>query len=204
MERDRHRKYPRVEADIPVELTSDSGTERTRASWLGGGGLFLGTAQEILPGTEISVRFRPAKHLPVVSARGMVRYRISGRGVGIEFMDIDPAHREMILRLIHHRMVERRKYPRAPLAAQVESEEGTQIGFSKDISMGGMFIEVNRPVAVGARINLLFHLNDGEDAVKAEAVVLYSVVKLGIGASFVNLDPADQRRIEAYVAKASR
>lgn len=203
MERSRYRKYPRVPANIAVDFTSEGGTERTRASWLGGGGLFLGTTQEIPPGTEITVRFRPAKHLPVVSARGVVRYRISERGVGIEFTDIDPGHREMILRLIHHRMVERRKYPRAPLATQVEHAEGTQIGFSKDISVGGMFIEVTRPLAVGTRVNVLFHLDDGGDAVKAEAEVLYSVVKLGIGTSFLNLDPAARRRIEAYVAKTS-
>jgi c-di-GMP-binding flagellar brake protein YcgR len=202
MGRKRYRKYPRVEADIPVELESDAGTERTRASMLGGGGLFLGVAQEIPPGTEITVRFRPAKHLPVISARTIVRYVVPEKGVGIEFTEIDPQHREMILRLIHHRMVERRQYPRAPLATQVEHAEGTQIGFSKDISVGGMFIELTKPVPVGSRLNLLFHLDDEADAVRAEAEVLYSVLKLGVGVRFLALNPADQSRIEAYVAQA--
>ena len=66
MEQDHHRKYPRVPADIAVEITSDLGKEKTQATTMGGGGLFLGTAQMIAPGTEMAVRFRPAKHLPII------------------------------------------------------------------------------------------------------------------------------------------
>jgi len=202
MGRDRYRKYPRVQADIKVELTVDADTQKAQASWLGGGGLFLGVSQQLSPGTEISVRFRPAKHLPVISARAVVRYQVPEEGMGIEFTDIEPDHREMILRLIHHRMVEKRNYPRAPLATQVEHAEGTQIGFSKDISAGGMFIELTKPVTVGSRVNLLFHLEDGGEAIKAEAEVLYSVLKLGLGVRFIQVEPADLGRIESYVAKA--
>ena len=203
MEREYHRRYPRVKTKIPVEVTVGEVTERTNALTLGGGGMFLGTAQPISPGTEITVRFRPAKHLPVISARTKVLYHEQGKGVGIEFTEIDPTHREMILRLIHHRMEERRRYPRAPLATQVEYPTGTQIGFSKDISVGGMFIELMNPVPVDSRITLLFHLDDGDDAVRADAEVLYAVLKLGIGVSFIDLDAPCRRRIEAYVAKAN-
>jgi len=203
MERKHHRKYPRVNAKIAVEVTLGEVTEKTNAFTLGGGGLFLGIAQTIPLGTEITVRFRPAKHLPVIAARTRVLYHEPEKGVGIEFTEIDPKHREMILRLILHRMEERRRYPRAPLATQVEYPDGTQIGFSKDISAGGMFIELTTPVPAGSRINLLFHLDDGEDAVKTDAEVLYAVLKLGIGVSFVDLSPSYYRRIEAYVAKAT-
>lgn len=203
MERDHHRKYPRVQADFSVECTSDAGTQRMRALMLGGGGLFLGMAQHVSPGTEITLRFRPAKHLPLIEARATVRYVIPEEGAGIEFTEIDPQHREMILRLIHHRAGEKRKYPRAPLATQVQYAEGTQIGFSKDISVGGMFIELTKPVPAGTRLNLLFHLDDGGDVVKAEAEVLYSVLKLGAGVCFLDVAPPDLRRIEAYVAKAT-
>ncbi len=198
-----HRKYPRVEADITVEYNMDTGPGRARASWLGGGGMFLGVGQQLSPGTEMTLRFRPAKHLPVMSVRAIVRYEVAGQGVGIEFSEIDPQHREMILRLIHHRMLEQRHYPRAPLAAQVEDPAGTQIGFSKDLSAGGMFIEVTKSVPIGSRISLIFHLDDGGEAVKVEGEVLYSVVKLGIGVRFLNLAPEYERRIEAYVAKAA-
>ncbi len=201
MEQDHHRKYPRVPADIPVEITSESGNEKTQATTIGGGGLFLGTAQAIPTGTEMAVRFRPAKHLPVMEARARVCYIVPGKGLGMEFVKIEPTHREMILRLVHRRMEEKRQFPRAPLATQVEYPEGTLIGFSKDISIGGMFIELTKAIPVSTRLHVLFHLEDGSDAVKTEAEVMYSVLKLGIGVRFRGLDRADRRRIETYVAQ---
>lgn len=204
MEQDHLRKYPRVEADISVEITSESGSEKTQATTMGGGGLFLGTAQSVEPGTEMTVRFRPAKHLPVVEARARVSYSIPGEGLAIEFTQIDPKHREMILRLVHRRMEEKRQYPRAPLATQVEYVEGTLIGFSKDISIGGMFIELTKTIPVGTRLRVLFHLEDGGDAVTTEAEVMYSVLKLGVGVRFSKLDPSKRKRIEAYVAAAGK
>jgi hypothetical protein len=106
----------------------------------------------------------------------------------------------MILRLVHRRLEEKRQHPRAPLATQVEYPAGTLIGFSKDISMGGMFIELTQPIPVGTRLNVLFHLEDGGDAVRSEAEVKYSVLKLGVGVQFVKLEAADRKRIETYVA----
>lgn len=204
MEQDHHRRYPRVPADIRVEVTSDSGTEKAHATIMGGGGLFLGTAQSIAIGTEMSVRFRPAKHLPVIEARARVCYHVPEQGLGMEFVKIDPKHREMILRLVHRRLEERRQYPRAPLATQVDLPEGSMIGFSKDISLGGMFIEVTKPVPIGTRLSVLFHLEDGGDAIKTEAEVMYSVLKLGVGVRFRGLERADRRRIEIFVSQARR
>lgn len=204
MEQDHHRKYPRVPADISVEITSDLGKEKTKATMIGGGGLYLGTAQAVEPGTEFTVRFRPAKHLPVVEARARVCYHVPGEGLGIEFTGIDPKHREMILRLVHRRLEEKRLHPRAPLATQVEYPAGTMIGFSKDISLGGMFIELTKPIPLGTRLQVLFHLEDGEDAVKTEADVMYSILKLGVGVRFRRLEPAARERIQAYVAAARK
>ncbi len=204
MDQDHHRKYPRVPADIPVEITSESGKEKTQATTLGGGGLFLGTAQTIPVGTEMAVRFRPAKNLPVVEARARVCYSVPEEGLGIEFVKIDPKQREMILRLVHRRMEEKRQFPRAPLATQVEYPAGTLIGFSKDISVGGMFVELTKSIAVGTRLHVLFHLEDGGDAIKTEAEVMYTVLKLGVGVRFRGLDRAARRRIETYIAQLKK
>jgi c-di-GMP-binding flagellar brake protein YcgR len=204
MEQDHHRKYPRVPADITVEITSDLGKEKTQATMIGGGGLFLGTAQMIEPGTEMTVRFRPAKHLPVIEARARICYQVPEEGLGIEFIHIDPKHREMILRLVHRRLEEKRQYPRAPLATQVEYPQGTLIGFSKDISVGGMFIELNKSIPIGTRLQVLFHLDDDGDALKTEAEVVYSVLKLGVGVRFLKLELYERKCIEAYVATARK
>lgn len=204
MEQDHHRKYPRVPAEITVEITSGSSKDKTQATMIGGGGLFLGTAQTIELGTEMTIRFRPAKHLPVIEARARVCYHVPEEGLGLEFTQIDPKHRQMILRLVHRRLEEKRQHPRAPLATQIEYPEGTMIGFSKDISLGGMFIELTKTIPVGTRLQVLFHLGDGGDAIKSEAEVMYSVLKLGVGVRFLKLDLPDRKRIHIYVAEARK
>jgi len=195
------RKYPRKHVFIPVECTSAGSTRRTHAWTLGGGGLFLGFSEKIAEGTELTVRFRPAPHLALIEAKAKVRYQIPDEGVGIEFTEIQPEHRDMILLQIGQRMAEKRRFPRLPLAVQVEHEAGSLIGISKDISMGGMFIETNRPPLEYPNIRLRFNLDDGGPVVKATVEVRYAVASLGIGVEFTELSPADRQRIEAYVSK---
>jgi hypothetical protein len=199
MERPYLRKYPRIAVNIPVEYTLGPVTDRARAMSLGGGGLFLGIAQYVDVNTELSISFRPAKHLPVVTVRGRVRHQIPERGIGIEFVEIDPDDQQIILRLIHHRMGERRKYPRAPLAVQVETGTSTLIGFSKDIGPGGMFVETKEPVSAGSNIRVRFHLGDGGSIVMVSAIVLYIVEKLGMGVHFTDISTEDKGRIEKIV-----
>ena len=194
------RKYPRIPVDLSVEVDVKSSTDHARGLMLGGGGMFLGISQIIPKGTELVVRFRPAKHLAMVEAKARVCYSVDGRGIGIEFTAIDPEQRQNILRLIHHRTGERRRYPRVPLATQVLHGEDSFIGFSRDISTGGMFVETNQPLDAGATLNLRFHLESEDSIVKAEGQVLYVVPRVGVGLSFTEVMPEDYGRIQAYVA----
>jgi c-di-GMP-binding flagellar brake protein YcgR len=200
MEPSRARKYPRIPVDLPVEYSSESGEDTGRALMMGGGGMFLGISQRLMPGTNLTVRFRPAKHLPVVEAKARVCYLISGQGIGIEFTEISAEHRKYILRLIHHRKGDQRRFPRVPLATQVQHVEGSLIGFSRDVSTGGMFVETNQPLDPGTHLNLRFHLESDAPIVKAEADVLYEVPKIGIGLQFTEVSPEDYERIRAYVS----
>jgi c-di-GMP-binding flagellar brake protein YcgR len=195
------RRFPRISFNEPVEYTLDDTTQRARALTLGGGGLFLGISEQIPPGTELTVRFRPAKHLPTVEARARVCYQSADEGVGIEFTEIKPEDRQRILRLILHRIPEKRRFPRAPLAVQVEHEAGMLIGFSRDISVGGMFIETKEPPPTGSHLKLRFYLDEGGPIVLATAEVVYAVAKLGIGVHFIEISPADRSRIDVYVTK---
>jgi c-di-GMP-binding flagellar brake protein YcgR len=194
------RKYPRVPSAIPVEYSLGDRTVRARASQLGGGGLFLQN-QELPEGTEISLRFRPARHLPVVQVRGRVCYTLPSRGSGVEFIEIRHEDHEMILRLIHHKMANRRRSPRVPLATQIYCQDCMSLAFSRDLSQGGMFIETREPCPVGAEMALRFHLNDGGPIVVALAEVKYSIAKLGMGVEFLELSPTDRKRIDDCVAK---
>jgi c-di-GMP-binding flagellar brake protein YcgR len=201
MEPTRARKYPRIAVDLPVEYFAESGTDRTRALMMGGGGMFLRTAQPLVPGTDLLVRFRPAKHLPVVEAKARVCYLVPGRGIGVEFTDIQSQHRRHILRLIHHRNARQRHFPRVLLATQVEHAEGSLIGFSRDLSTGGMFVETNQLLDPGQRLNLRFHLDNEEAIVKTEAEVLYQIPRVGIGLQFTEVSPEDYERIREYVTR---
>jgi Tfp pilus assembly protein PilZ len=197
------RKYPRVPSAIPVEYTLGDRTVRARATTLGGGGLFL-QDQTLAAGSEISLRFRPAKHLPVVQVRGRVCYTLPGRGSGVEFIEIRHEDHEMILRLIRHKMANRRRYPRVPLATQIYCQECMSVAFSRDLSQGGMFIETHDPARVGSEVTVRFHLGDGGPIVVALAEVKYSIAKLGMGVEFVEMSPADHKRIDDCVARSPK
>jgi c-di-GMP-binding flagellar brake protein YcgR len=200
MEPSRARKYPRIPVNLPVDYSSDSGEERARALMMGGGGMFLGVSQTLAPGTHLTVRFRPAKHLPVVEAKARVCYLVAGQGIGIEFTEISPEDRKYILRLIHHRKGDLRRFPRVPLATQVQHAEGSLIGFSRDVSTGGMFVETNQALEPGTRLNLRFHLGNDDLIVKAEAEVLYNIKKVGIGLHFTEVSPEDYARLGTFVS----
>ncbi len=150
-------------------------------------------------GTEIALRFRPAKHLPVIETKAKVCYQVPGQGAAIEFTDIDPQRRNQLLRLIHHKTADRRKYARAPLATQIQCQECMTLAFSRDVSPGGMFIYTKEPLPVGSRVNLRFNLDDGGPVVVSVAEFTYDVAKLGMGIQFIDIRAADRNRLEAYV-----
>jgi uncharacterized protein (TIGR02266 family) len=202
VDRENLRQFPRVPAHFSVDYTVGSKSFRCQASTLGGGGLFLEDSAAYPLGTELSLRFRPARHLPLVEASAVVRYNVPGKGCGVKFTRINPQHHEMILRLIHHKTGDKRKFPRVALATQIYCEALMSLAFSRDVSLGGMFIETHDPLPVGSQIELRFHLNDGGPIVTATAEVRYSVTRLGMGVQFIDMAPSDRKRIADYVAKS--
>ena len=93
------RRYPRLRVQMAVDYTVGEECFRCVAYTLGGGGLFLTGVDGLEPGKEILVRFRPAKHLPVIQAKASVRHLIEGQGAGIEFTEISDDARQRLLRL---------------------------------------------------------------------------------------------------------
>ncbi len=195
------RKYPRIKVNFPVECSLAGETYRARALTLGGGGLLLGMSEQVAPSTELTVRFRPARHLAIFQARAKTLYQLRDQGIGIEFTDISPEDRQIILRLIVRRIGDMRRYPRRRFVAQVECEPGTFLGISRDLSVGGMFIETKELLSEGSGLKIRFHLDDGGPVVVATAEVRYAVEKLGVGVQFFDLPPTDRSRIDAFVAK---
>ena len=198
MEHKNIRQYPRVVGKFTVEYSLGDRRLRGHATTLGGAGLFLEEA--VLPeGAELSIRFRPAKHLPIIAARATVCYRIPGRGSGLNFTQIRPEHQQAILRLILHKTGDRRNSPRASFATQIYFRDLMSLAFSRNLSPGGMFVETREPLPVGSRIEVRFHLKNSDPVMVAAAEVRYCVEKLGMGVSFIDMGPLDRKRIIDYV-----
>jgi hypothetical protein len=195
------RKYPRVNVRVPVHYTVGEKSSRCHAIKMSGGGLFLTEIEELELGKELTVRFRPAKHLPVIAAKAFVRYQVPGQGIAIEFAEINSQDQSTLLRMIHQKTGDRRLTPRAPLATQVECEGSTILAFSRDVSIGGMFVELTTPPPVGQQVNVRFHLDDSDKVVKAVGHVAYHVEKMGMAIRFEEMAPQDLLAIEDYVAR---
>lgn len=90
---------------------------------------------------------------------------------------------------------------RASLAVQVEHASGMTIGWSRDITVGGMFAEPKEVVSPDSELLLRFHLDDDGPIVTVTAKVRYQFAGLGLGVQFTDLSLADRNRIGAYVSK---
>ncbi len=104
---------------------------------------------------------------------------------------------------------DRRRYPRVPASMQVSFEDfqGIFIEYARDISRSGVFIEMDEPLAVGARLRLTFSLPPpfDERPVQAYGRVVRSETggergPAGVGVSFIHVDPASTKVIDALVA----
>lgn len=195
------RTYPRLAVDLPVWILLSEAPLHKRATSLGGGGMFLAVTTPLEIGTEVVIRFRPAKHLPVIPVKAKVLYQIPEQGTAVEFTEIQPEHRQALVRLILYRRLHARKVPRARMVTQVSCPELLTLAYSRDVSVGGMFIETRQPLPVGTRLNLRFHIEDDAPIVAAEAVVAYEVVGLGMGVRFWWISLDDRQRIADYVTR---
>jgi hypothetical protein len=195
------RKYPRISVDLPAVYTLYDHIRHTRILTLGGGGLFLAIPDPIAVGARLSIEFRPTARSPYIEVTAEVRNEIPGEGVGVEFVEIDPAYRQRLMTFILQRIADNRQFPRAPLVAQVEHTGGTPIGFSRDISVGGMFIATTAPAATGTSLKIRFNLDDGGPIIIVGGEIRYSAGKIGMGVRFLDLSPMDQNRIEVYLSK---
>ncbi|MBK8014856.1 MAG: PilZ domain-containing protein [Deltaproteobacteria bacterium] len=73
---------------------------------------------------------------------------------------------------------------------------------ARDVSVGGLFIDADRPVRVGARFSAVIPLSDGGEVYIAEAAVAYNRVRSngsGFGVRFVRLDDEAVSMLKAEI-----
>lgn len=99
---------------------------------------------------------------------------------------------------------ERRVHPRLHLSVVVDfaSANNFYSGTTRDISAGGLFIESDVALQVGARITVDLQLL--KTKVKAESEVVWVLIDdggktVGMGVRFVSLPPSVRDRIEAFM-----
>jgi hypothetical protein len=192
------RMYPRRSVRLAADFTVGERSSRCIANSLSGGGLFLAQVAGLEPGYQLSVRFRPAKNLPLIKAKASVRYK-KEEGTAVEFTEIASEDRHLLLRVIHRKTAARGKLRRSTLVTQVQSDHYLSMAFSSDLSLCGMFLETKDPPPVGSPLVVRFNLDDKDGVVNTPARVAYHVEKMGMGVLFSELSPAHRAAIEDYV-----
>jgi c-di-GMP-binding flagellar brake protein YcgR len=101
--------------------------------------------------------------------------------------------------------LERRRFERAPIVAQVEYElTNSSSGPSRvrrsmaNISIGGLFINTEEPIRAGTRMVVRFELPNRHRVI-AVSRVCYVKKGQGLGVEFLTLDDEDREEIEAYI-----
>lgn len=98
--------------------------------------------------------------------------------------------------------VDRREYHRARYYAEVEIEWGSSTvrGRTGDISLGGMLVEMENPLWVGATFRASLSSTDGPP-LAVDCVVRRVLPSLGMGVEFTDLRGSDQQRLRALVER---
>jgi hypothetical protein len=103
--------------------------------------------------------------------------------------------------------LEKRRHPRVDLFQEVVCESGDVVARSQvaDISVGGMFIDMPRPLFLrGTRVTARFALRADEPRMVVDADVHYVQERIGMGIRFVDLRDADRDWIRAFVEETMR
>ncbi len=103
-----------------------------------------------------------------------------------------------------------RRHGRADLSVEVslEGEHNFFVGFSENVSEGGLFVATHSLREIGSIIHLTFQLPDRARPIEVEAVVRWirlfseaSDVPPGLGLQFVDLSDEDAHAIRTFVER---
>lgn len=103
-------------------------------------------------------------------------------------------------------MKERRVSQRIPLSIEVtyEDREAFISSFLSDVSGGGVFIATGKPLEVGTRMQICFHVPGVTDSFMATVTVVWvsggeGVKNPGMGVRFDEMDPKERQRLDEFL-----
>jgi c-di-GMP-binding flagellar brake protein YcgR len=97
--------------------------------------------------------------------------------------------------------IDRRQYRRVKLIVQVHCDalERNEIMVTRDVSVGGMFINARFPIPIDSELSLTFRPYPAEPAITCRAVVMFSRIGLGMGIQFLDLSPEAHQTLQKFV-----
>jgi uncharacterized protein (TIGR02266 family) len=102
---------------------------------------------------------------------------------------------------------ESRQHPRVSIAVDVDVSSGSNFyaGRTRDLSMGGLFVETDVGLPIGAQIEVKLNLPAGKFKVPCEVVWQLSDKRhtVGVGVRFLQLSQAAARAIESFMSLRS-
>ena len=97
--------------------------------------------------------------------------------------------------------VERRQSRRVKLVIQVQCAalECNEIRVTRDVSVGGMFFDVQFPLPIGSELTISFRLNPAVAPINCRAKVTFSRVGLGMGIQFLDLSREARQMLQKFL-----
>jgi len=97
--------------------------------------------------------------------------------------------------------IEKRQYRRVRLVTEVRRESLSQeeLLLTRDISVGGLFLNCKNPWPKDSEVTLSFHLRPGGPVVNCHSKVAYSIAGVGMGIQFVDLSEELRQAIQKLV-----
>ena len=101
--------------------------------------------------------------------------------------------------------MDKRRFRRARLITQVTCEAlGREaVAVSRDISVGGMFLNDPEPFPKKSVVSLVFRLSPTDPVMTCEGEVVYSIKGVGMGVMFTEVSPEVRQALEKFVSEAN-
>lgn len=188
--------------EFTVEFSSGGKTAKVKGSLLGAAALVLEPKRRPPLESEVEVHFQPRPNSPRITAKGVVDGHVGKKQIRVKFTDIAAEHRRHLLELLYPNGDDRRGARRVSLVTQMRTivDEETLVGYTRDISTGGIFVETEQPPPKGSEVNLRFKLGPDSPILGARATVAYILPDEGMGLKFLDLAPEVHQAIEEFVS----
>ena len=215
----------RVPIVFPIRFAAGTQAVQTTTRELGEGGVYI----RCLTPPAVGARLRMKLYLPGgpldAEIQGVVR-ETSEAGFWAEFLELGPAERARILRLIDRKPrpaqpigavalqsapADARTFPRysARFAVRFANVQDFVLQYAANISAGGVFVETSSPPPMDSVMRVAMELPGGGAPVEAQAVVVHRVTPeqarqrntpAGVGVQFVDADDKFRERIDLAIA----